>query len=275
MTEKELVGESLEAQVFRLKNELHEAQVALAAIRDSREDAARAEVLDLEHIISTRMGALPLPSEELRLHVGTRTTASNFLLQGWHSSRKVLKVFGKEPEGPILDWGCGSGRTLRWLLEYPKWRQNYRGTDVDAEAISWLESRGIKDVTVCSDETIHLPYANDELSGLFCFSVLTHIHPDKFRPWFEEIARILKPGSLAYLTFNGDTITQSPVPSHAAPAQEFLESGSVWIEQAGNYKSAAFMSHERIRKEAEGVFVVEDVIARDYNTMDAMYARVI
>jgi SAM-dependent methyltransferase len=270
-----MVDESLEAQVFRLKNELHEAQMALAAIRDSRDDASRAEVLDLEHIISTRMGELPLPSEELRLHVGTRTTASNFLLQGWHSSRKVLKVFGEEPEAPILDWGCGTGRTLRWLLEYPKWKENYRGTDVDKEAIQWLKARGIKGVTVCTDETIHLPYADNELSGLFSFSVLTHIHPDKFRGWFQEIARILKPGSLAYLTFNGDTITQSPEPSHAEPARKFREEGSVWIEQAGNYKSAAFMSHERIREKADGIFEVEDVVARDYNTMDALYARVV
>ena len=68
MFEKEagIQDESLEAQVFRLKNDLHEAQQALEAIRASNEDTARAEVLALEHIISTRLGPLPLPSEELR-----------------------------------------------------------------------------------------------------------------------------------------------------------------------------------------------------------------
>jgi SAM-dependent methyltransferase len=270
-----LVEESLEAQVFRLNNKLHEAQQALEAVRNSKDDAARIEVLALEHVISTRFGPLPLPDEELRLHVGAKASASNFLMQGWRSARKVRELFGDEPSGPVLDWGCGSGRTLRWLLEYPGWKTHYRGTDVDAVAIQWLKDHGINTVSVCTDERIMLPYADRELSGLFSFSVLTHIHPGQFRAWFKEIARTLRSGSLAYLTFNGDTITESQLPGHAPTADEFRQNGAAWLEQPGNYKSAAFMSHDSVKEAAEGIFEVEKIVARDYQTMDALYARAI
>lgn len=268
-----MVEESLEAQNFRLKNELHEARQALALVKRPKEDRTRAEVMALEHIISKHFGPLPLPNEELRLHVGAKTTASNFLLQGWQSSRKVLEVFGEEPAGPVLDWGCGTGRTLRWLLDHPVWSENYRGTDVDAVAIEWLKKHGIQNVTVCSDEVISLPYQDTELSGLFSFSVLTHIHPHAFRCWFQEIARVLRPGALAYLTFNGDSITKSKEPHHAATAEAYRAQGFAWLEHPGNYKSAAFVSHDLIREYADGIFQVDKVIKRDYDTMDVLYAR--
>ena len=128
---------------------------------------------------------------------------------------------------------------------------------------------------MCNDEIVRLPYQDAELSGLFSFSVLTHIHPDKFQDWFRELARVLKPGALAYLTFNGDTITESSLPSHAERADAFREHGAAWLDKPGNYKSAAFLSHERIREMAAGIFEIEAVARRDYHSMDALYARVL
>jgi len=78
---------------------------------------------------------------------------------------------------------------------------------------------------------------------------------------------------LAYLTFNGDNITKSTEPNHAETAKAFVADGAAWLEHPGNYKSAAFISHERIREYAEGIFEVEKVVERDYDTMDALYAR--
>jgi len=257
------------AEVDRLRSELHEARQALKAMRASP-DQLRAEIDALEKIISERFSPFPLPSEELRLHVGAKTTASNFLNQGWASSRKVLSLFGENPSAPILDWGCGTGRTLRWLLAFPAWKSSYRGTDVDAAAISWLESYGIKNVRVCSDS---LPYADGELGGVFSFSVLTHIHPSKFRRWFVEIARVLYPGSTAYLTFNGDSIVESAEPQHAEAAAEFKRRGWAWIDNAGHYKSASFVEHSFVAEAARGLFNIGRIARRDYGPMDALLAE--
>jgi SAM-dependent methyltransferase len=237
-------------------------------------DPMQAEIAALENIISTRLGPLPLPPADLRLHVGARPQASNFLNQGWNSSRKALEIFGETPTAPILDWGCGSGRTLRWLLlAHPAWRTFYRGADVDREAIDWLREHGVATVTTCNDMP-PLPYADREMGGIFSFSVLTHIHPERFRAWFAELARILKPGCLAYLTFNGDSITESKEPHHLKAAEEFRRQGWAWLENEGHYKSAAFASHSFIETAASGVFKVRQISRRGYPpTMDALYAE--
>jgi SAM-dependent methyltransferase len=254
-----------------LRAELHEAKVALQQLRTSP-DKLQAEIVALEDIISKRLGKLPLPPEDLRLHVGAKPTASNFLLQGWASSRRVLLHFGETPPAPILDWGCGTGRTLRWLLEFPAWRDQYRGTDVDSSAIEWLRKNRIGNVQVCDGKAIALPYAAAEMAGVFSFSVLTHIHPQFFRAWFTEIARILRSGATAYLTFNGDRITESTEPQHAKAADEFRKQGWCWLEHKGHFKSAAFASHELVAEAASGIFKVARITRRDYQNMDALLA---
>lgn len=260
-------------EIFKLKNDLYEAQQTIKTLTAEKGDGAKAELDHLEHIISSRMGPIPLPPAELRLHVGSRTTTSNFLLQGWQSQKKVRELFGDDPADTVLDWGCGCGRTLRWLMAHPGWVEKYRGTDVDHMAIDWLKERGIDNVSLCTDTRIMLPYEDRSIGGLFSFSVLTHIKPEQFRDWFREIARILKPGALAYLTFNGDTIVTNTPPGHEATAAEFTANGSVWIEHAGNYKSAAYVSHDLVREAAEGIFTIDKIAARDFSTMDALYAR--
>jgi SAM-dependent methyltransferase len=132
-----------------------------------------------------------LPPEELRLHVGTTTSAINFYAQGANSARAVVETFGIEPRAPVLDWGCGSGRTLNWLQTLPAWREHYAGCDVDPAAIDWLRRAGVNSVAVCNDDP-PLPYPDASFDGLFCFSVLTHIHPDYHARWYAEMARVLR-----------------------------------------------------------------------------------
>lgn len=134
----------------------------------------------LRTVNKRHLGNLPLPPESLRLNVGTVTTEANFLAQGAASSGRVLMHFGQVPDGPVLDWGCGSGRTWRWLYQYPAWRKAYHGCDVDAPAIEWLKARGVANVAVTSDEPV-LPYPDNHFAGLFCFSVLTHIPAQRHR----------------------------------------------------------------------------------------------
>jgi SAM-dependent methyltransferase len=143
-------------------------------------EGLRKQVRQLEHIVAKlaacHYGDIPLPPEELRLHVGTNATVSNFLAQGLNSSRRVLEIFGEDPDGPILDWGCGSGRTARWLQAYLGWRENYVGCDVDVEAIAWLRQVGGFRAEVCGDMP-PLPFGAATFFGVFAFSVLTHIPP--------------------------------------------------------------------------------------------------
>src|SRR5687768_3073385 len=152
-------------------------------------------------LIERHYNNFPLPPEPLRLNVGTSTSPANWWTQGINSSSRVIQIYGEYPEGPLLDWGCGSGRTLCWLQAYPGYQKHYYGCDVDKDSVDWLMEGG-HHVALCHDAP-PLPYPDEMFVGIFSFSVLTHIPPEKHRIWYEELWRVLKPGGRLYITTLG------------------------------------------------------------------------
>jgi SAM-dependent methyltransferase len=218
-------------------------------------------------------GGLPLPPEPLRLHVGTSDSAPNYWAQGISSSTRVLEVFGMSPDRPVLDWGCGSGRTLRWLLAWEPWRRHWHGCDVDAEAIAWLRSVGPFAATTCGDDP-PLPYLDRTFGGLYAFSVLTHIHPDRHRAWYAELRRVLEPGGLAYVTTLGrHTITEVRKRIHGPIDRGFEKDGFVYLHNEGHYKDGAVVSEAFTRRMLDGLFHVESYVENGYGSMDAFRVR--
>jgi len=216
---------------------------------------------------------LPLPPDELRMHVGTSTSAANYWSQGMNSSTRVLEVFGTAPQRPILDWGCGSGRTVRWLVFHEAWKRQYHGCDVDRSAIDWLRSVSPLNLEVCKDDP-PLPYGDGFFGGLFAFSVLTHIHPDRHRLWYSELRRVLEPGGTAYLTTLGrSTITESRKELHGRIDKAFAEDGFVYLKNEGHYKDGAVVSEEFTRRMLDGLFTIDEYVERGYGNMDAFRIR--
>ncbi|MDB6016521.1 MAG: methyltransferase [Pedosphaera sp.] len=213
----------------------------------------------------------PVPPLELRLHVGARDSMANFWLQGMNSSTRVMEIFGEQPTAPMLDWGCGSGRTLTWLQGYPGWKKTYHGCDVDAEAIQWLQTSMRANVTLCGDLP-PLPYAAESFGGLFAFSVLTHIHPQRHRQWYAELHRVLMPGGRAYVTQHGASIAQH-ADRPAIVTQQFDRQGWAWLEHAGHYKNASMVSESFTQQCLAGLFEVEDFKDCGYQNQDAYLLR--
>jgi|WetSurMetagenome_2_1015567.scaffolds.fasta_scaffold34365_3 SAM-dependent methyltransferase len=216
--------------------------------------------------------ALPLPPPELRDHVGRGPEAGNFLAQGMSSSRRVLELFGTDPGGPVLDWGCGSGRTLAWLFRHEGWRENYFGCDVDADAIAWLREKGIPRVEVCGDLP-PLPYADGAFAALFSFSVLTHIPPERHAAWYVELHRVLQPGGRAYVTVHGDDAINSSKSISNEERDEYSRRGWSWSEREGHYKHASVVSKAFTLAAIGDLFEVEEHRPSGYHQMDAMILR--
>jgi SAM-dependent methyltransferase len=250
------------------------ARIALLdrTVQDQKKQIAWLERLVSELLVEQR-GFCLMPPQHLRLHVGAKDSAANYWNQGRESSARVLEVFGREPEGLVLDWGCGSGRTLYWLYALEAWKSAYRGCDVDKEAIAWLRKRqGIGAVALCQDEP-PLPYADGQFSGLFSFSVLTHIHPERHRAWFAELHRVLKPGGRAYLTLNGDSRAADSLAFTPAERAEFKQKGWLFSDHPGHYKGAAVASRAFTLAGLEGLFEVEQYREAGYHQLDDMIVR--
>jgi SAM-dependent methyltransferase len=252
-------------------NALSEERAQLERQRDQAE-------LIINAVIERNYHGAKLPPPALRLHVGVNDHALNFWAKGIVSSQWVLDTFGTDPAGPVLDWGCGSGRTPVWLQCHDAWRAQYHGCDVDREAIDWLRSETDMRVEVC-DDLPPLPYADGYFVGVFAFSVLTHIHPERHRDWYRELRRVLAPGGRLLVTLHGAWEVYEHHGAEFARApfvqEAFERQGWAWLEAAPgeHYKDSSIVSQAFTRQAIEDLFDVEVFADERYGGQDVLLAR--
>jgi SAM-dependent methyltransferase len=210
-----------------------------------------------------------LPSPELRARVGVNHSALNFWAKGVSSSQKVIEVFGTEPDMPVLDWGCGSGRTLMWLRGYPAWREHYYGCDVDGDAVAWLRAQGEERVTR-SSEAPPLPYVDGFFGGVFAISILTHVPPERHRAWYAELTRVLAPGGRVLVTT--DSVFSADGASNAQ-RDAFAEEGHAFLETRKLYGGATWVSEAFTRRAIDGLLEIESYEPGGYTGQDVLIAR--
>jgi SAM-dependent methyltransferase len=139
------------------------------------------------------------------------TDAFSAVLPGYSHFRYLQRAF--EAHGVsdaagsrVLDWGCGVGRLTAHFAR--EWRPgSISGTDIDAENVRWCASA--YPAATFSVAPLWPPTSFDdvEFDGVFGVSVMTHLTPIAQAAWLAELARILRPGGIALLTFAGNAGT--------------------------------------------------------------------
>ena len=149
-----------------------------------------------------------LPPAMLRFLVSESLSARLFRNIGYGCAQLVtahLRNMGVEISQArrVMDFGCGCGRTLRWLLdEYGA--VEFHGVDVHRGAIDWCRkhlSRGF--FLHCSPEP-PLPYADAHFDVIYSISVFTHLDQRMQDLWLAELRRLLRPGGVLVLTVHGE-----------------------------------------------------------------------
>jgi SAM-dependent methyltransferase len=150
----------------------------------------------------------PLPPAFLRVLTAGSSNAETFVEQGRKAAAEFHRLacdWGRplSPRDRVLEFGCGCGRVARWWLDLCPAR--FDGCDVQGRLIDWCAQnlRGEYRLTLLDPP---LPYEAASFDLIYALSVFTHMREPGAVAWLAEMARVLKPGGLALLTFQDDRL---------------------------------------------------------------------
>jgi SAM-dependent methyltransferase len=135
----------------------------------------------------------------------------------------------------ILDFGCGSGRVIRY---WSKLSAAVHGTDYNPELVRWCQ-RHLPFATFQVNQTMPpLGYPNDTFDLVYALSVFTHLDEVGQLSWIRELRRIARPGGYVLITTHG------PAPCYLrslSPAQQArFHDGQLVINEGGPVGSNPF-----------------------------------
>lgn len=151
-------------------------------------------------------GARGLPPAMLRFRVSESLSAKRFMEIGRGCARLIsdrLSEKGRLKDGArILDFGCGCGRTMKWMIEsHPE--AAFYGCDIDREAIHWCRENLPQGWFFVNAKTPPLDFESRCFDAVYCFSVFTHLNEPMQDAWLAELRRILKPDGVLIVTVHG------------------------------------------------------------------------
>ncbi len=116
-------------------------------------------------------------------------------------------------KGPVLDFGCGWGRFLRFFWKDVDEQYLY-GCDVCGDILEVCRSTNVPgNLSLISPEG-SLPYPDEFFEGILSYSVFTHLPEHVNLHWMQELARVAKKGCVVGLTLEPrrfiDFITNIP-----------------------------------------------------------------
>jgi SAM-dependent methyltransferase len=167
----------------------------------------------------------------LSQHYGWRDLAlAHYLWQGHSMAQLVLKlVTATKPEGRVLDFASGFGRTTRWLAS-GLGPERVTASELQAEAIGFLQAaigvRAVPSVVVPTEWTHEGVY-----DVVWAGSFFTHLPATRFQGWLEALSRRLEPhGILAFTVFST---------AHAPPPSAVQERPGHWFLPQSESKQLA------------------------------------
>jgi SAM-dependent methyltransferase len=157
----------------------------------------------------------PIPPFHLRTRVHGSPGLREFLEVGHRCAQdlqRALNAVGRDVARfhDILDFGCGCGRTLRWM---PSFAPN-------AEAVAWV-TKHLPFVSAAQNPTKdRLRYLNDAFDLIYAISVFTHMDEEHQSYWLGELRRVLGPGGILLVTLHGRNRWRDLSPSDVQTVQE-------------------------------------------------------
>lgn len=203
---------------------------------------------------------IPLPPVELLRNIQLTPFVNEYLEVGRRSAgsiREALERSGVEPGARLLDFGCGSARTLRHLVHAG---YELYGCDVDRAAIEWARRAIPTLVLEVTDERPPLPWPEASFDAAWAVSVFTHMPPQAQTAWFEELARVVKPHGVLVISTMGPSVLGAFVDhSNSRNREELERAGTIFRAREGAFNDqAAFHTAAGVSRLARPRFDLEE-----------------
>ena len=132
--------------------------------------------------------------------------------------KALIEIGGLEPEGRVLDIGCGPGRVAAPLTRYLT-DGSYEGFDVMPRSIRWAQRKittrhpnfrfQVADINnlmynpggTQTAETFRFPYPDDSFDVSLATSVYTHLRPYETVNYLQETGRVMRADGRVLNTF--------------------------------------------------------------------------
>lgn len=156
---------------------------------------------DLDIAVARDPASLPDTSQREGYHGVRHFDYWSSGLVDYHAIKNTMSRLGSPlaADARVLELGCASGRVLRHFLMQEDGLDVW-GCDINAKHVEWIAKHLPSRVCIFQNTVLpSLPIPDASVDVVYAFSVFTHI--DEFeRSWVAELARVLKPGGIAYLT---------------------------------------------------------------------------
>lgn len=151
--------------------------------------------------LQAMLPGLPDPKVQRRWtgKVGAETQLEAFAI--YQAMRDLhTRHFGSLRErGPILDFGCGWGRVIRYFLKDVGPGQ-LMGTDYDEPNVEFCVASNPWCSFARNEAGPPLPIADDSVGFIYAYSVFSHFSEPMHQQWLDEFRRVLRPGGALALT---------------------------------------------------------------------------
>ena len=200
-------------------------------------------------------------------------TWGDFLMSGQETADNIDFILSKVGLSislfdRILDFGCGCGRTLRFMIPYGA-KSKPLGVDVDAAQIEYCQSilQELGNYMVIPHEP-PMPIQGELFDFIYSISTFTHFREDYQHHWLKELHRVSRPGATLILTIAGKKNL-----SYLNKAQQvqLAESGFVFVEGAARanhnpaYYHLALHTHDYVRRVWKDYFDIVDIVPEIIN----------
>lgn len=158
----------------------------------------------------------------------------------------------------ILDFGCGSGRTMLHMSDLAS-RARLHGTDIDEAAILWCQRHltyARFSVNPASPPSV---YGDGSFDLIYALSVFTHLPEDLQFAWLGELRRISTPEAIVLVTLHGRSIWQGRPQDQvdALRTNGFLYiSNDYWRGVYPDWYQASYHTREYVEREYGRLFEI-------------------